>query len=421
MRRRPSGSAVCIIVENLPVPLDRRVWQEARALSDAGYHVSVISPKGPGFAGSYEILDGIEVYRHHHWESNGTVLGYVLEYGLGLIVETLLASLVYSRTRFRILQACNPPDTIFLIALFFKLFGVRFIFDFHDPNPELYAVKFPHNGFLYWLVCFAERWSFRTANVVIATNSSGREIAIGRGHVSPNRAFVVQTCPELNEVRPELRQPELREGRKYVVVYVGVMGPQDGVDLLLESIDCLVNEHNRRDTLFVLIGPGSELPRLKASSAARNLDSWVRFTGPLYGDDLRAYLATADVGVAPDPANALNDKLTMIKIFEYMAYGLPVVLYDLIEGRRSAGNAALYAKGNDPADFARQVSTMLDSESLRRHLGLIGRKKITERLNWGTEKSTLLTAYRTALLGEQASSCHEECSGAQGAERTPDL
>ena len=395
-------AAVGIVVENLPVPPDRRVWQEARALNDAGYHVSVISPKGLGFVRSYEILDGIEVYRYHNWESKGTLLGYIVEYGWALIAEFLLAIRIYSRTRFRILQACNPPDTIFLIALFFKLFGVRFILDYHDPNPELYALKFSPNGFLYWLVCFAERLSFKTANVVITTNSSGRDIAVSRGKVSPNCTFVVQTCPELNELRPECLQPELKEGRKYIVVYVGIMGPQDGVDLLLESIECFVNQHDHSDTLFILIGPGSELPRLQAISVARNLGASVKFTGPLYGDDLRAYLATADVGVAPDPSNALNDKLTMIKIFEYMSYGLPVVLFDLVEGRRTAGDAALYAKRNDPADFAAQITKLLDSDSLRRQLGLIGRMKIKERLNWEMERSILVKAYQVVLGREPA-------------------
>ena len=238
--------------------------------------------------------------------------------------------------------------------------------------------------------------------MVIATNSSGREIAIGRGNVSPNRAFVVQTCPDLNDLRPDLLQPELREGRKYIVAYVGVMGPQDGVDLLLESIDCFVNKGGRRDTLFVLIGSGSELLRLKAIAVTRNLGASVKFTGPLYGDELRAYLATADVGVAPDPLNALNDKLTMIKIFEYMAYGLPVVLFDLAEGRRTAGDAALYAERNNPIDFAEQISQAVGFTTIASTARWDRQRKIKGRLNWEIEKSTLVKAYQTALRGESA-------------------
>ncbi len=395
--------SVCIIVENLPVPADRRVWQESRALAEAGYCVSVICPKGPGFEQSHETVDGVEIYRHRTWETSGTLLGYLVEYGWALAAEFFLALRIYARTRFRVLHGCNPPDTIFLIALFFKLFGVRFLFDFHDPNPELFELKFHRGGLVFWLVCLAERLTFRTADVVIATNDSGREIAIGRGRVSPHRSFVVRTCPDLNEFRLRPVRSELREGRKYIVVYLGVMGPQDGLDLLLDSIDHFVKRKGRRDTLFVLIGSGTELPRLKAKVlASSDLESSVKFTGPLYGDEMHAYLATADVAVAPDPSNGFNDKLTMIKIFEYMAYGLPVVLYDLNEGRRSARDAAVYAINNNPVDFAEHIARLLDSESLRQHLGAIGRKQILESLNWGIEKLTLQKAYKAALLGPEA-------------------
>jgi glycosyltransferase involved in cell wall biosynthesis len=393
MRKGPV--AVCIIVENLPVPPDRRVWQEARALTEAGYHVSIICPKGRGFQRSRETLHGIEIYRHGNWEASGA-LGYLVEYSWALISEFVLALRIYARTHFRVLQACNPPDTVFLIGLFFKLLGVRFVFDHHDPAPELYEARFHRKGLLHWLLRLAERLTFLTAEVTIATNDSLKEIALGRGGFSPVRSFVVRGCPDLSDLRPQVPRPELKEGRRYLVVYVGVMGPQDGVDLLLESIEYLVKEKGRRDSLFVLIGPGTELPRLKARAAERDLDVFVKFTGALYGDDLLAYLATADVGVAPDPYNELNNKLTMIKIFEYMAYGLPVVLYDLIEGRRSAGDAAVYPRKNDTIDFGDQIATLLDSPSLRRRLGAMGRTRVVDSLNWDFQKQTFLEAYRTA-------------------------
>jgi len=401
-KARGGPVAVCIIVENLPVPLDRRVWQEARTLAQAGYQVSVICPKGPGFERSREQLDGVQIRRHRACEASGTLFGYLLEYSWALVAEFFLALRIYARTRFRILQACNPPDTIFLIALFFKLFGVRFIFDHHDLNPELYALRFPGRSFVYKLVCLAERLTFRTADVVLATNTSCRDIAMDRGRVLPDRIFVVRTCPDLNEFRPVPAKPELKRGRKYLVVYLGMMGPQDGLDLLVDSIDLFVKKRGCNDTLFILIGLGPELPRLKARVATSGLEEHVMFTGPLYGDQLSAYLATADVGVAPDPSNAFNDKLTMIKIFEYMAYGLPVVLYDLVEGRQSADGAALYATANDPAEFAEQITRLLDSESLQRKLGAIGEKRVRDTLNWSIEKSNLLRAYQTALLGHRA-------------------
>ena len=390
--------AVCILVENLPVPPDRRVWQEARALADNGYHVSIVCPKGRGFERSRETLDGIEIYRHRAFEGSGA-LTYLVEYGWALIAEFVLALRIYARTHFRILQACNPPDTIFLIGLFFKLLGVRFVFDHHDPAPELYEARFRRKGFLYQMLRLAERLTFRTADVTITTNASLREIALIRGGVSRDHAFVVQGCPDLNDFRPRAPRPELKEGRTHLVVYVGMMGPQDGLHLLLESIEHVVKKKGRRDTLFVLIGAGGEVPRLKAHATERDLNEYVKFTGALYGDDLLAYLATADVGVAPDPHNDLNDKLTMIKIFEYMAYGLPVVLYDLAEGRQSAGCAALYARGNDPVDFGDQIVKLLDSPSLRGRLGAVGRNRIVGGLNWDFQKQIFLEAYQTALCG----------------------
>ncbi len=390
--------AVCIIVENLPVPMDRRVWQETRALRDGGYRVSVICPKGRGFEKSRETLEGIEIYRHWLWEASGP-LGYLLEYPWALTAQFLLSLRVYARTRFRVLQACNPPDTIFLIGRFFKLFGVRFIFDHHDLNPELYETKFQRHDFGYKLVCWAERLTFRTADVSIATNESYREVALNRGGMRRERTFVVRSCPDLTRIRIRPPQPELKEGRRHLVVYLGVMGHQDGLDLLLESISFITKMRKCEDTLFVLIGSGPELPHLKVLASQKGLDARVKFTGRLPDEDVAAYFSTAAFGVAPDRATPMNDKSTMNKILEYMAFGLPVVLYDLTEGRRSAGDAALYARRDDTEDFAQKVLTLLDSENLRTELGARARKRIEEKLNWNSEKRALLEAYTTALRG----------------------
>ena len=388
--------AVCIIIENLPVPMDRRVWQESRALRDAGYGVSVICPKARGFERSRETLEGIEIYRYPVWEASGP-LGYVAEYALALAAQFLLALRVYARTRFRVLQACNPPDTIFLVALFFKLFGVRLIFDHHDLNPELYEAKFGRRDFGYKMVCWAERLTFCAADVSIATNESYREVARVRGRMRDERVFVVRSCPELSRTHRGPAQPGLKEGRRYLVVYLGVMGPQDGLDLLLESVASIANRSKRQDILFVLIGAGTELPRLRTLAAEKGLEPLVRFTGRLPDEEVASYFSTADLGVAPDPPTPMNDKSTMNKILEYMAFGLPVVLYDLTEGRRSAAGAALYAHPGDPEDFASKILKVLDSESLRRELGARGRERIEESLNWEHEKRSLLEAYATAL------------------------
>jgi glycosyltransferase involved in cell wall biosynthesis len=391
-------TSVCIIVENLPVPVDRRVWCEARALHDAGYVVSVICPKGKNSCmASYEILDGIHIYRHRVWEASGAI-GYLLEYAVALVAEFYLVLKVFSRSRFKVLQGCNPPDTIFLIGLVLKPFGVRYIFDHHDLSPEVFEAKFGGaRGLFYRLARLAERWSFRVADVSIATNESFKEVAMERGGKRSEKVFVVRNFPDLTAFRRGPVLPEIKHGKPLLVAYVGFMGQQDGLDLLLESIEHLVKHEKRQDTHFLFIGKGSMLPELQETATKKGLDGFVTFTGQLPHDQVVNYLSNADVGVAPDPKTPMNDNSTMIKIFEYMALGLPVVLFDLKEGRRSAGPAALYAKPNDPIDFATQVSRLLDSADLRTQLGASGRKRIEDNMNWDAEKITLLQAYSAAL------------------------
>ncbi|MGH9378966.1 MAG: glycosyltransferase family 4 protein, partial [Terriglobia bacterium] len=353
------------------------------------------------FTQAYQRLEEIEIYRHSIPEAAGP-LGYLLEYSWALAAEFALALRVYHRTRFRVLHACNPPDTIFLIALFFRIFGVRFIFDHHDLNPELFEAKFGKKGGLFYrLVCVAERMTYLAAHVSIATNESYREVALLRGGMKPERVFVVRSTPDLSRMRRCAEQPELKHGRRRLVAYLGVMGPQEGVDLLLKAAAQIIRQRGTEEAAFVLIGGGTELPRLKALAAEMGLGSGVRFTGRLPDAELATYLSTADVCVAPDPKNPMNDKSTMNKILEYMAFARPVVLFDLTEGRRSAGEAALYARPNDPADLARQILILLDSESLRQKLGEAGLRRIAEQLNWEIQKNELLKAYEMVMASGQ--------------------
>ncbi len=396
---RDSRPGVCIIVENQPVPFDRRVWQEAQALLAAGYRVSIISPKGPGCEANTETVEGIDIYRHWTWEAHGRV-GYVFEYAFALAVEFYLAWKVYARSRFRIMQGCNPPDTIFLIALAFKLLGVQFVFDHHDLSPELYEAKFGRRGLIYKMVCLAERLTFRAADLSIATNESYQQIAIERGGMKPENVLVVQTCADLSEVSRGQPKPELKGGKRHMVLFVGVMERQDGLRLLVESIEYLVKHKRREDTRFVLIGSGTELPILKTLATQSGVDDFVEFTGLLPHEQVGPYLSTADVCVAPDPLNSLNNKSTMIKIFEYMAYSRPVVLYELEEGRRVAGDSALYARPNDPIDFANQIEKLLESEELRKKLGESGRKRTEEGLNWKVQSAKLVAAYAGLLAAD---------------------
>ncbi|MGB7437318.1 MAG: glycosyltransferase family 4 protein [Candidatus Acidiferrum sp.] len=396
--KRSEPISVCIIVENLPVPVDRRVWCEARALRDAGYAVSVICPKGKNSCtANHEILEGIHIYRHRAWEASSSI-GYLLEYAWALVAELYLVLKVFSRSRFRILQGCNPPDTIFLIGLILKPLGVQFIFDHHDLSPEVFQAKFGGSGGLFGaLTRLAEKCSFRVARVSIATNESFKEIAVARGGKRPEEVFVVRNCPDLTAVRRGPVRPEIKQDKPLLVVYVGFMGKQDGLDLLLEAIEHIVKTEKRKDTHFLLIGRGTMLPALQEMVAEKELNGFVTFTGQVPHEEVVSYLSNADVGVAPDPKTPMNDNSTMIKIFEYMALGLPVVLFDLKEGRRSAGAAALYAKPNDPIDFANQVNRLLNSVELRGQLGACGRKRIEESLNWEVERNALLQAYSAVL------------------------
>jgi len=393
MRRK----AVCIVVENLSVPSDRRVWKEACALRDAGYSVSVVCPKGKTRdIASYENLDGVEIHRHRNCEAS-RIAGYLMEYTWALVAELYLTLKVFARTRFRILQACNPPDTIFLIALLLRPFGVRFIFDHHDLSPELFHSRFGGRSPFYWLTRWFEFLSLRMSKVSIATNDSFKEIAVQRGGKRPEEVFVVRNCPDLKSLRRQPHFVDLNFGKKFLVLYVGFMGPQDGLNLLLEAVGYIVNDQGRHDTHFVLVGGGTELPMLRNVAVKLGVESFVTFTGQVPYEEVANYLSQADIGVAPDPKNPMNDKSTMIKIFEYMACGLPVVLFDLNEGRRIAASAALYAAPNDPIDFAHQILRLLECENLRKELGECGRNRIESQLNWDIEKATLLDAYETAL------------------------
>lgn len=387
---------ILIIVENLPVPFDRRVWQEARTLRDAGAQVSIICPTGKGYGAHYEHLEGIHVYRHPlPFEASGA-LGYLAEYGAALFWETVLAWRVLFRHGFDTLHGCNPPDLIFLIAWQFKLLGKRYIFDHHDINPELYEAKFGRRGFFWRLMCLFEWLSFKTADTVISTNESYRKIALERGGKPPGDVFVVRSGPDLSRVRSVPANPSLRNGCRYLVGYVGVMGEQEGIDLLLESAHHLIHKQGRADIQFTLVGGGPSLSKLKALSNEMGLSDFVTFTGRAPDQTLFEVLSTADVCVNPDRVNPMNDKSTMNKILEYMALGKPIVQFDMVEGRFSAQDASLYAKANDPIDFADKIARLLADPGLRAKMGAFGKARVETEMAWTYEAPKLINAYRHA-------------------------
>ena len=301
---------------------------------------------------------------------------------------------------FDVLQACNPPDTIFLIGGFYKLFGKKFVFDHHDINPELYEAKFGKKGWGRKLLVFLERLSFRTADMVISTNESYRRIAVDRGGKDPRDVFVVRSGPDLTRIKRVPPNPALKKGRRYLVGYVGVMGKQEGIDLLLQAVQLIVKHLGRTDIQFGLVGGGTELPAMRELAKKLDVAEYVTFTGRAPDAELLEMLNTADICVNPDRANDMNDRSTMNKIMEYMALGKPVVQFDLTEGRVSAGDASLYARPNDVADLAQKMVALLGDENQRIHMGAIGRERVEHALSWQHEAPRLLAAYDN-LLGER--------------------
>ncbi len=384
---------ILIIVENLPVPLDRRVWQEATTLKEAGYQVSIICPVGKNYPKRHECLNDIHIYRHGLPIEARGALGYALEYSAALFWEFYLSCKICIKHGFDVIHACNPPDTIFLVALFFKLFGKKFLFDHHDINPELYEAKFGRKGFFHKLLLLFERWTFRTANVSIATNESYKKIAIERGGMKAERVFIVRSGPHLERLQVPPAREELKKGRKHLVGYVGVMGKQEGIDYLLRSAKYIVEELGRKDIHFGLVGGGPELEYLKSYAKELNVDEYVTFTGRAPDKEMLEMLNTADVCVNPDVWTVMNDKSTMNKIMEYMALGKPVVQFDLTEGRFSAQEASLYANRDDIEDMANKIVQLLDDPELREKMGRFGKNRVENELDWKYETPKLLAAY----------------------------
>lgn len=369
------------------------MWQEACALRDAGYVVSIICPKGKGYESSRETLDDILILRHSLPIEADSAIGYLLEYSAALFWQFLLSLRVLLGRGFDVIHACNPPDTIFLVGGFYRLFGKRFLFDQHDINPELFEAKFGRRGALYWLIRALERMTYATAQVVIATNGSYRQIAIARGRLHADDVFVVRSGPDLTRLRPIEPDDSLRRGRRYLVAYVGVMGKQEGIDLLLRSVAHIVHGRGRQDVQFCLVGGGTEVDAMRTYARALKVGDFVTFTGRVPDETLVRVLSTADLCVNPDPVNPMNDKSTMNKIMEYMAFAKPIVQYEMTEGRVSAGGASLYANPNDEEDFAAKILTLLDDAERRVQMGAEGAARVRAELEWRHQVPHLLNAY----------------------------
>lgn len=390
---------VLIIVENLTVPLDRRVWTEATTLRDAGYDVSIICPVGPGHEARREELEGIHVHRHPLPPEGGSALGYVREYLVALWHEFRLAREVVRERRIDIVQICNPPDLLFLVALVLKLLhGARIVFDHHDVNPELYEEKYGRRDLFYHLLVVAERLTFAVADVVISTNASYERVAIERGRKRPDRVFVVRSSPDPARFRPVPPPSGLKGEGTCLVGYVGIMAPQDGVGTLIEAAAHIVHRLGRRDIRFELIGGGPSLEELRRMARSLAVEDFVRFAGYLGGETLLGHLSGCDVCVSPDPPTAYNTMCTMNKTLEYMALGKPVVQFDLVEGRVSAGDAAAYVVPATAEALAAEIVALADDPERRACMGMAGLRRIQTTLGWPTQVANLLAAYESAAL-----------------------
>jgi len=376
------------------VPFDRRVWQESTTLRDAGWDVHVICPQGTKRdTEPYVELDGVKIHRYPLTAATGGPRGYVKEYGAALWHTFRLARKI---GKVDVVHACNPPDLLYLVARRLKRKGAKFVFDQHDLCPELYLSRFAGRGedFLYKMVCRLERATYRAADVVISTNESYREAAITRGNMPEDKVFVVRSAPVIERFQQVPPEPALKKGKPHLLCYLGVMGPQDGVDYALRSLALLREE--RADWHAVFVGAGDTFDDMVALSTKLGLDDVVEFTGRIPDEDLVRYLSTADVCLSPDPYNPLNDVSTMNKVMEYMAMSRPMVSFELREARVSAGEAALYAPANDEAEFARLTARLLDDPSERERMGKIGKERVEGPLAWGNSQKALLAAYEAA-------------------------
>lgn len=390
---------VLMLVENVPAPADRRVWPEALVLRAQGYQVSIISPKGKhDHREAYICLEDIHIYRYHLPEFEQKYLGHLVEYSVSLLMTFYLSLKVLAQRGFDIIHTANPPDTFFLLGLFYRLFGKKFVFDQHDISPELFQVIFKKRAqWLYKIMLLLEKWSYQAAHLVITTNESQKQRAIARGHCRADRVFVVRNGPDLREWKPVQPDPQIKGTRPFLLGYIGLMSVQDGVEYTLYALEELVHKRGRRDISLMLIGRGSSLAVLQRLAKKLDLEEYVTFTGLVPREEVPRYLASIDVGLIPDPQNGVNEYSTMLKTMDYMAASKPIVAFDLVETRFTAQEAALYASPNLAEDLANNIEILLADEELRTRLGQFGRKRLEEALSWEHTSQNLVSAYTTLL------------------------
>lgn len=376
--------------------MDRRVWQESLALTEAGYEVSVISPC-PHKEPEYMELQGVHLYRYPMPPPTKSMFSFFYEFIYCWLQTWRLTRRVWRERGIDVIHTCNPPDTFWTIGRWYKRKGVKFVFDQHDLCPELYESRFGRRGLLYRGLLWLEKQTYRTADGVIVPNESYRRVAMERGGVAPEKIAIVRSGPIASQFQRVEPDPSLKCGHRYMGVYLGVMGAQDGVDYLLRAIHHVLYTFEHTDTLFVLIGGGDMYPDLVQMSQDLKLTEHVKFTGRIPDEELLRYFSTADIALAPDPFNSLNDVSTMNKVIEYMAVGLPIVSFDLKESRYSAQESAIYVANNDERAFAQAILDLLNDPERRKCMGEFGQKRFRECLSWEHSKQKLVEFYNQIL------------------------
>jgi glycosyltransferase involved in cell wall biosynthesis len=391
---------VLIIVQDLPVPYDRRTWLEATTLRRAGYVVSVICPQAEGFRQSRECLEDIDIYRYSlPFEAQG-IMGYIMEFAWCFVRAALLSLRVQLVGRgFDVIHACNPPDTYWLLGLAWRLFGKRFLFDHHDLAPEMYEAKYhKQGGLLHRVLLWLEKMTFTTAHTVITTNASYKDIACQRGGVPSDRVFIVRSGPDQRRFQLLAPEPALKRGRQFMCSYLGKMCEQDGVDYLIRVVKILCVDRQRQDLLFVFMGGGPAQPTLVKYADELGVSAYCHFTGYIADADISRYLSTTDIAVDPDPKTTWSDKSTMNKMLDYMFFGCPIVAFDLKENRFSAQASAVYVTPNSEVEMARTIEELLSDDRQRRRMSQYGKARLRADLLWDNSIPPLLHAYKHLFM-----------------------
>lgn len=393
-RRRGRGARrILIVIENVPLARDHRAVKQVESLLGAGYQVSVISQRHADNR-RFRNRERLRLYEYPPPRESSGKLSFLYEYGYSLLAGSALALRDFLAHGFAAIQTGHPPDLYFLLALPFKLAGRRFVVDQRDLSPEVFADRYGRDtGPLPWLLRRLERRSWRLADHVLCVNRTLRSVIVQRGALSPDSVSVVGNGPVLSRTTPRPPRLDIKNGRRFLACWVGLMGPQDHVDLALSAIHHVVHTLARDDCQFAFIGDGEALPELKRLAERLAIAEWVTFTGWLDESACFGYLATADLAMDSN----LQPEVSPVKGMEYMAFGVPFVAFDLEETRAMAEGAALYLPPGDPLALGRAMAELLNDPARRAEMSRIGRRRVEEHLAWDRQSETYLRVYERLL------------------------